>query len=36
MSKPRSLQSQLSMHRRLAAGTLSGAGLLVLAARRRR
>jgi short-subunit dehydrogenase len=36
MSKSRSLQSQLSMHRRLAAGTVSGAGLLVLAARRRR
>ena len=35
-AKDRSIQSQLSMHRRLAAGTVSGMALLALAARRRR
>jgi short-subunit dehydrogenase len=35
-SKERSIQSRLSMHRRLAAGTASGAALLAVAARRRR
>ncbi|MDQ3642499.1 MAG: SDR family oxidoreductase [Actinomycetota bacterium] len=35
-AKPRSIQSQLSMHRRLAAGTVSGVALAALAARRRR
>ena len=35
-AKPRSVQSQLSMHRRLAAGTVSGVALAAMAARRRR
>jgi len=35
-AKPRSLQSQLSLHRRLAAGAASGIGVLAFAARRRR
>ena len=35
-AKDRSIQSQLSMHRRLAAGTVSGMALVALAARRRR
>jgi NAD(P)-dependent dehydrogenase (short-subunit alcohol dehydrogenase family) len=35
MAKGRSLQSQLSMHRRITAGALSGAGLALVALRRR-
>jgi short-subunit dehydrogenase len=35
-SKARSVQSRLSMHRRLTVGTASGAALVALAARRRR
>ena len=34
-AKDRSLQSNLSMHRRLALGTASGVALVALAARRR-
>ena len=34
-AKQSSMQSRLSMHRRLAVGTASGAALVVLAARRR-